>query len=134
MNNLPYFCEIEDKECHGDPFDGVDIIARGHEAKGFLPNGSKVPIEFTDWVLRGHPLEPGKINIFCMYALRPAAGTFSVDERNLQFGDRALVVPNPQHFIDRIDSHLKSHDISGEANLVEVFDRWLVLAQRSKPL
>jgi len=122
MNNLPYFWEIEDKECRSDPFDGVDIVARGHKAELFLPNGSKVPIEFTDWVLRGHPLEPEKINIFCMYALRPSAGTFPVDERNLQFGDHALVVPNPQHFIDRIDSHLKSHGINGEAGLVEYVD------------
>ncbi len=69
-----------------------------------------------------HPLEEEKINIFCMYALRPFAGSFPVDERNLRFGDYALVVTNPQQFIDRIASHLKSQSIKGRTGFVEYVD------------
>lgn len=45
-----------------------------------------------------------------------------MDERNLRFGDHALVVPNPQQFIDRIASHLKTQGINGRADLVEYVD------------
>lgn len=122
MNNLPYFWGIEDEELRGDPFDSVDEIARGHKGKIALPDGTELPVEVTNWTLRMHPPESEKINIFCMYALRPSTGTFPVDERNFRFGDYALVVTNPQEFIDRIASHLKSQSIKGRADLVEYVD------------
>lgn len=122
LNNLPYFWRIEDKELRGDAFDGVDEVKRGHNGTVTLPNGSDTTIKVTNWTIRMHPPEPQRINIFCMYALRPSVGSFPVDERNFRFGDYALVLTNPQQFIDRIASSLKTQAIRVKAGLVEYVD------------
>lgn len=121
LNNLPYFWEIEDKELRGDPFDGVDEVARGHIAKFTFPEGKEVTLE-GNWTIRMHPFEPERIKIFCMYALRPLIGSFPVNEKNFQFGDYALVLIKPQEFIDRIALTLKAQGIKGKADLVEYVD------------
>lgn len=122
LSHLPYFWEIEDEELRGDPFDCIAEVARGPKVGFTLANGKEVFIEGI-WTLRMHPFEPEKINIFCMYALRPLIeGTFPVDERNLRFGEHALVLINPQEFMRRIESNLKSQGIKFEAHLVEYVD------------
>ena len=69
------------------------------------------------------PPEWEKINIFCMYALRSLIeGTFPVDEKNFQFGEHALVLLDPDEFLHRIETTLKSQKIRAEANLVEYVD------------
>ena len=75
------------------------------------------------WTLRMHPSEPEKINIFCMYALRPLTeGTFPINERNFLFGEHALVLMNRDEFMRRIELTLKSQKIVAKANLVEYVD------------
>ena len=118
LNNLPYFWEIEDEELRGDPFDGVAEVARGHKVVLPIPNGKELTLEGS-WTIRMHPFEPEKINIFCMYALRPFSGTFPVDERNFRFGDYAIVITNRPEFMNRIASSLKAQGVKGEARLVE---------------
>ena len=122
MNNLPYFWKTEDDELRGDPYDSVDEVARGSKARILLQDGTEVPFESTNWAIRIHPFEPARINVFCMYALRPSAGSFPVDDRNYKFGDCALVVTEPQEFIDRVATRLRKEGISGKADLVEYVD------------
>ena len=74
------------------------------------------------WTIRMHPPEPERINIFCMYALRPFIGTFPVDERNFQFGNFTLVLINRPEFMNRIESTLKSQRINGKADIVKYVD------------
>jgi len=122
MNNLPYFRGIEDKELRGDPCDSVDKFERGQKADISLPDGTKLPIKVTNWDLRIGPSNADKINVFCMYALRPLAGTFPVNEKNFRFGDVAIVVIDINEFIDRIKKHLRQKHIEGKAQLVEYID------------
>jgi hypothetical protein len=122
MNNLPYFWQIEDEELRGDPYDSVDEVARGRNSKITLPNGREVPFQGTSWVIRIRPPEAERINIFCMYALRPSTGSFPVDSRNYKFGDSALVVTQPQEFIDRVGASLRTDRINGRGDLVEYVD------------
>jgi hypothetical protein len=146
MNCLLYFWQVEDDELRGDPFDGVSIVVRGREGSLSTTDGHKIPFRITNWTLRIPPLDPDVIdeivglpldqrstrrirpldpdstNLFSMYALRPDAGTFPVDERNFRFGDYALVVTNPQQFIDRVGAHLENAGIRGTAGLVEYMD------------
>lgn len=121
LNNLPYFWGIEDQELRGDLFDSVAEVARGHRVVLPLPNGKEFSME-GNWVLRKHPPEPEKINIFCMYALRPYVGSFPVDKRNLRFGEHVIVLMNRLEFMHRIESSLKSHKIVAKADLVEYID------------
>jgi hypothetical protein len=125
MNNLPYFWDIENKELRGDQFDGVDGILRGDHGTIDLLNGENGPKDIvTNWTMKIHPFDAEKINIFSMYALRPAAGTFPVDEQNFRFGDYALVTTNTQKFINRVDLHLNTHYKNNhyKADLVEYID------------
>lgn len=118
LNHLSYFWNIEDEALRGDPFDCIVAVARGHKVTIPLPDGKEFSIA-GNWVYRMHPPEPEKINIFCMYALRPLIGSFPVDERNLRFGEHALVLLDRDEFIRRIESSLNSQGITFKANLVE---------------
>jgi hypothetical protein len=119
MNNLPYFWQIEDERLRGDEFDGVAEVMRGSNGTATPKNEPEKPVKVTNWVIRVHPAQPEKINIFCMCAVRPSVGNFPVDKRNFRFGDYALILTNPQEFIDRISSQLKLQNIRHKADLVE---------------
>lgn len=121
LNNLPYFWGIEDEELRGDPFDSVVEVSRGPKIGFPTPDGKEVIIE-GEWVMRMHPPDPEKINIYCMYAIRPSANSFPVHEKNFRFGDYALALINPQEFMKRIESALKEQAIEGNADLVTYID------------
>jgi len=70
-----------------------------------------------------HPPEHDKINIFCMYALRPQIeGSFPVDPRNFRLGEHALLLTKPSEFMHRVESALKSQRLFANADLVEYVD------------
>ena len=96
MNNLPYFWQIEDKELREDKFESVAEVIRGSSGTVIPEKGRDNPVIVRSWVIRIHPREPEKIDIFCMCAVRPSAGSFPVDERNFQFGEYALILKCPQ--------------------------------------
>jgi len=122
MNDLTYFWKIEDDELRGDPLDCIAEVARGPRISFPSTDGKEIFLE-GNWTLRMNPPEPEKINIFCMYALRPLVeGTFPINERNFQFGEHALILMNRDEFMRRIESTLKSEKIVAKANLVEYVD------------
>ena len=120
MNTLPYFRGIEDNHLRGDPFDSVDEIQRGKEGYLTLPNRKKLTI--TNFELRLGPNAPDKINLFCMYALRPQHGTYPVPERNFEFGSHALVIFNVPQFFEKIKNTLEKRNINLKGHLVEYID------------
>ena len=122
MNPPQYFWGIEDEELRADPFNCIAKVARGPKIGFTLADGKEVFME-GNWTLRMYLPGGEKINIFCMYALRSLIeGTFPVDERNFRFGEHALVLINPNEFMRRIETTLKSQKIRAEANLVEYVD------------
>jgi len=119
LNNLPYFWNIEDEELRGDPCDSAIQVIQGPKVTMVMPDGNEATI-CTDYTARIRPSKAEKINIFCMYALRPLIdGAFPVDEKNQRFGDHALILMNRDEFIHRLASSLKSQMIVGDAELVE---------------
>ena len=119
LNNLPYFWNIEDEELRGDPFDCAFQVIRGPKVTMIMPDGNELTV-CRDYTLKIRPSAPEKINIFCMYALRPLIeGAFPVNEKNQRFGDHALILMNRDEFIQRLESSLKSQKIVGDAELVE---------------
>jgi len=122
MNCLPYFWEIEDGELRGDPFDCNARIDHGPKISIVLEDGREVFMEGV-WTYGMHPPEPEKINLFCMYALRPLTeGTFPIDEGNFRFGEYALVLINRDEFMLRVGSVLTSQRIKAHADLVGYVD------------
>ena len=122
LNNLPYFWQIEDEELRGDRFDSVAEIMRGSSVTAIPVNEPERPVKGGKWDICIHPPHPEKINVFCMCAVRPSTGSFPVDERNFRFGDYALILTEPQKFIDRISSQLESQNVSHKTNFVEYVD------------
>lgn len=121
MNDLSYFWKVEDED-RGDPFDCIAQVHRGPKIGFTLPDGKEVIME-GEWTIRMHPRNHEKINIFCMYALRPLIqGSFPVDERTFRLGEHALVMINPAEFLRRIEATLKSQRVFGDADLVEYVD------------
>jgi hypothetical protein len=119
LNTPQFFWGVEDKELRGDPFDCIAKVARGPKVELTFADGTEISAE-GEWVLRMYPPEPDKINLFCMYALRPLMeGTFPVDKRNFQFGDHALLLLNRDEFMNRVGIALKSQKIKAAADLVE---------------
>jgi len=120
MNNLPYFWKIEDEELRGDPFDcAIQAIQRGPKITMVLPDGKEVTL-CRDYTMKILHLEPEKINIFCMYALRPhIEGSFPIDKGKQRFGDHALLLINPNEFLQRLESNLKSQKIVAKGDLIE---------------
>lgn len=121
MNNLPYFWKIEGDEVRHDPNDSLAEFHMGNRGDAILktPEGKEVKINITNWDYKIPPATPEKINLFCMYALRPFHGSFPVDERNFTFGDSALVLLNGDEFIKRVAAALKKESIVGKFDLVE---------------
>jgi hypothetical protein len=121
LNTPQYFWDVEDGELRGDPFDCIVTVARGPRVQ-FTLEGQEIVAE-GEWILRMFPPELGKINIFCMYALRPLTpGTFPIDERNFLFGDHALLLLNRDEFMRRMGIALESQKIRANADLVEYVD------------
>lgn len=119
LNHLQHFWETEDEELRGDPFDCIAKVARGQKIGLALSDGKEVFVD-GNWTLGMNPPEPDKINIFCMYALRPLIErTFPVDERNFRFGKHALVLINRDKFMHRVESCLQSTGIRFKADLVK---------------
>lgn len=121
MNNVPYFRKIEDEELRGDRNDSVDELYHGY--RGYVeiksPNGEKVSrANITDFELRVGPEEPERINLFCMYALRPEHGSYPIDKRNYKFGSHALVIFDVPEFLSRLSEKLKVEGIESRSGLV----------------
>lgn len=122
LNTPEYFWQIEDEELRGDPFDCIAKVARGPKIMISLPDGKQESME-GEWIYRMYPPEPDKMNIFCMFALRPhIEGNFPIDKINYRFGDYALFLINPNEFMQRVQSTLKNEKINYKADLVEYVD------------
>ena len=124
MNTVPYFRQIEDEELRGDQNDSVDEIYHGH--KGHVKinpaNGTVSPvIKVTNFELRIGPNEPEKINLFCMYALRPKY-TFPIDPKNYRFGSHALAIYDVPEFLRQLSKTLNESNIQAQPDLVEYLD------------
>lgn len=118
MNTLPYFRKIEDDELRGDPFDSVDEVKRGNKGHGSVKDTGHT-FEITNFVIRLGPDSPENINLFCMYAMRPEYGSYPINEKNVRFGDYALIFFDSQEFINRISQSVRLEKIPTQANLIE---------------
>lgn len=121
MNTLEYFWSVEDDDARGDPYDCNTSIHHGKSGTVEIPtaDGRTIVGKVSNFEYRVHTAHPDQINLFCMYAIRPAFGSFPIDARNLRFGEHALVFLQPQEFIDRTRQAIRESGRGGRAGLVE---------------
>ena len=119
MKPISYFRQIEDEELRGDRYEGIAGVHRGDSGTATPENDLEHPFIINKWELLLELPQLERMNIFCLCAVRPSMGSFPVDDKNFRFGDYALVLVNPQEFINRISSKLKSLHIDHKADLVE---------------
>jgi hypothetical protein len=122
MNPLRCFWKIEDEELRGDPADGIAELHKGDRGEARFVEYPEVVLKLNSWTLRIPPPNADEINVYCMYALRPLHGSFPVDARNDRFGGHALVLLEPQRFIDAVHDALQRDGIRHCAGLVEYYD------------
>lgn len=108
MNTLNTFWNIEDGGLRGDQNDGIHSIKKGTLGTASIKGGTSLPIRITDWTIEERPINPEKINIYSMYALRWDSGHIQVDTRNIEFGDSTLVITNANEFLKRLSIKLKA--------------------------
>ena len=121
MKNLPYFWKIENDELRKDPCDGVDTIDNGINGVLLFQNTNR-PVCIQKWNLKLLPNDSDKINIFCMFALRTEPINYPIDDRNVKFGNFALIITDPAEFIQRVHSHLCLNHVKHEADLVKYLE------------
>ncbi len=119
MNTPSYFRSVEDKELRGDRYDSMYKIEQGARGIVVFKTHPDVPIEINHWVLGEDDPASSTINLFCMFALRPKVGSYPVDSKNFRFGDSALVLVDPQKFINRVHDSLQDMAILHHFDLME---------------
>ena len=122
MSPLSCFWKIEDEELRGDPADGIAGLHRGDRGEARFVEYPDVVLTLNSWTLRIPPLDADEINVYCMYALRPLHGSYPVESGNRRFGGHALVLIEPQRFVDTVHGVLEEEGIRHCAGLVEYYD------------
>ncbi|WP_157665051.1 hypothetical protein [Mariniblastus fucicola] len=112
------FWGIEDGGLRGDNLDGVDHMANGMHAELRTPSGEIIPANVTSWALQTRTAEPEKNNLFCMYAIHRDPESDPIDLRVTEFGDAALIMTNPDEFINRLADAARKTNRSIKADLV----------------
>jgi len=124
MNTLPFFWNVENDPARNDPFDCVNSMHRGSEGFVVVNEGldleRKIPI--SHWDYKEHSSNPEHTNLFCMYGLFRDDALVSIDSRNHNLGEYALVFHDAQEFIDRVRDYMKTEAVKGIFNLVEYVD------------
>ena len=118
LNTLNCFWDIEDSGLRGDKMDGVDYMANGVHMGMRNASGEVVPVKVTSWTLQERTGEPEKINLFCMYAIHRDPDSPSVDMRVTEFGDAALIITNPDKFMNRLADAARETNRSFHGDLV----------------
>ena len=118
MNTAAHFRNLEDDQYRGDRMECVDWVDRGIRGEMVIP-GVPGKVALDSWMLGSFPENHAELNLFCMYAFRPAAGSYPVDVRNFECGDSVLVVTEPQVFFDRVRDMIRKRSLDCRAGLVE---------------
>ncbi len=105
---LQYFRnkEIEDFKLRRDISEGAISSTKLTSLELFV-DGKKLPLDFIKGRLNTFDPSQNHTHIFCLYSISNdfINGKPFVDDRNIKFGDSALIILNPKEFIRRIEQN-----------------------------
>ncbi len=121
MQRLHNYQKIEHDEI-GDKNEGLTHLFQANKVKSFKINGKKVEVVKNIKVQASNAYNPF---IFCSYALTENSfdDNFNntIDKKNLNFGDTALLITDINTFYERIEKTLQSNE-NLYADVVEYID------------
>lgn len=124
-NTLKYFRDIEssNKERH-DGREGANSSIKGGNLQIFIPGRKDpLPVQITKSHLNTYDDSTLMTHLYCLYAITPKhiTGKPFIDEKNIGFGEKALLLTRPLEFIERIKKAI-SQNIKCYYDLVDYYD------------
>lgn len=122
LNTNAYFGSIDQSDIvRFDPHDGIDDSIHVKSVKIQDTNGTWLPLPISGPMsFRNHGSE--KLNVLCIFTVTDRSGE-SFDERNLAFGDRAVVIRDIKEFIRRVKEAAKPLERLVRHGPIEYVDR-----------
>ena len=105
-NTVDFFRRLEEKEKgRKDTREGATSSLKAHNLTLFFDNERKreIPIKITRARLHTHDPQELKTHLYCLYVVREehVTGRPFIDARNVEFGDKAILITDTQQFLDR---------------------------------
>lgn len=119
MRNIDYFRQYEaqqPKHLRGDRYEGYESISQNQTL--FFPDTRSLIENITIWgtnhTFKGY--------IYCLYALFPSQSLNTIDNRMADFGEYALIIQNPNEFINRIKKYGEENNLFPNWDKVRYYD------------
>lgn len=124
MNPLANFIRLEADALRADKEEGLRFSVAATGAQLSLEeNGKWLPVGTINGPIKQHDPSLDGVNVFCMYAVRPAIATTPIDPRNLAFGDSYVIFTNGDEFLRRVRAEAERLGLSLKTRLIEYVDR-----------
>jgi len=124
-NTVKYFRDLEnnDKERH-DGREGANSSIKTQNLQIFIPGRKDLlPVQITKSHLNTYDEKTLMTHLYCLYAMTPKhiTGKPFIDEKNIDFGEKALLITKPLEFIERIKKAI-SQTLKCNYDLVDYYD------------
>lgn len=128
MNTLNYFKKVEDGNLRGDRNEGAINLVNAKDGT-FRIKGTDREFKFIS-ARYGDFLKTG--NLYSLYCVSsygfPDPRSFSLDERNIDFGSHCLMIKEPGTFIERLESELTRLGYKFTHGFVKYYEEKIQLA------
>lgn len=125
-NSIKYFRELEktDKNRHDDREGAFKTEILDPEKLSLSKDGKKLPVTFTFFRLNKFDNSIDQHKLYCMFGFKEKhmTGKPFVDERNITFGDKALIVFDTKEFVTRIKRELNSKNLKYSFDYVSYYE------------
>lgn len=120
MNNIDYFRQYEASQpghLRGDRYECFDYISQHNTIIFFDESPWKID---NVAVFENRSTYPGYL--YCMYAIHSDNTNPLIDNRMLDFGEYAVIIPKPKEFIDRIQNYCAENHLHPDCAPVRYYD------------
>jgi hypothetical protein len=102
LNTAKFFADLDKADSErSDPHEGADEAWQVDEVAIADTNGTWLPLPRIVGPTTLGSERSSKLNVLCLYSMTNRVGDH-FDERNLSFGDQAIVILNPLEFVRRM--------------------------------
>lgn len=125
MNPVQHFRDFDDGGLRGDPYEGASEVNN-------LPSGT---LEIKELNYKGEyisihykkSLDVILGNLYCMYCVSskgfPNPLSFKIDQKNMDFGEKCLMIYDSKTFLERMEKAMGSTNIEFHNGFVDYYDK-----------
>jgi hypothetical protein len=130
FNTVNYFAKLENDECIGDSYEGVDSLFHSENisVKMTPPGMDEIILNSETGLIGDLRISSEKTMISNLYSISAITWRYLLEknlftEEFVQFGDSAVVITHPKEFINRFYNAMKTQDYSYTMGLVKYYDK-----------